>query len=180
MMSTTQTRLVRVKDLKHLRWLCWSREGARTVVLKSGREAESPGEIAYWPRGNGRNWSLRSQGSTRYYSENQLRAQTRVLEALEGGALSLEVGAYEDYRPVCPACGHDGMTVVRMTLAYVGDGEPIDVRIPLERDGFDSYDTCLGLGFDEKSDFSTEDEVVACDACGRRYALGELMTEQEA
>jgi hypothetical protein len=179
MSITTSAHYIRVKGLKQLKWLCWSKEETRTIVLKIRQDAKSTKEIAYWPRRNGRNWYLLSHESPQYYTENQLRTQTKVLDALERGNLFLQVGAFDDYWPVCPSCGHDGMTVVQITLTYVGDGEPIDVRIPLETHGFNNYDTCVDLGFDEKADFSTEDEVVECNSCGKQFSLSELMIEHE-
>jgi len=180
MSSETGEHYVRVKDLKQLQWLCWHEAETRTIVLKFRQDAKGTKEIAYWPRRNGRNWYLLSHEAPQYYTEKQLRTQTKVVDALEHGNLFLEVGAYDDYWPVCPSCGHNGMTVVRITLTYVGDGEPLDVRIPLETDGFDSYDTCVDLGFDEKADFSAEDEVVECNGCGKQFSLSELMIEQES
>lgn len=62
-----------------------------------------------------------------------------------------------DYKTECPACG-GSLSVVQ--LSWVG-------RMPLEEDGFSFVDADSGS--------ATDDEVVKCDKCGKKFSLGDLM-----
>lgn len=75
----------------------------------------------------------------------------------------------------CPVCGHGQATVVRVT--HASSGRVIEVNEPLYPEGFywaDQYP-------DEEEgpeDWSTDEEVVACDDCGHRGDLAAFNFQQ--
>jgi hypothetical protein len=72
---------------------------------------------------------------------------------------------FASFRTVCPECGVDGkLAVVEVVLAATG--KVLKMNSPLHADGFEVPTNV--------KDASTDEEIVRCGACGKRFPLSEV------
>jgi len=72
---------------------------------------------------------------------------------------------FASFRTACPHCGVDGKLIVVEAVLSV-TGKKLHMRSPLSADGFEVSTN--------SRDASTDEEVVRCGACGKRFSLSEV------
>lgn len=73
---------------------------------------------------------------------------------------------YESFKDTCPHCGSQDLVVVEATL--VATGERLTMCSSLSVDGFSVPAP------DDLKDCSTEDEIVLCRQCGKKFPLADV------
>lgn len=85
----------------------------------------------------------------------------------------MERDLWSQWRTDCPSCEHDGLIVESVVLSSTGKKHYPNST--LFADGFEVFALgSSGESDDEPDDQSTEDEVVKCPGCGKRFGLPEL------
>ncbi len=93
--------------------------------------------------------------------------------------ITLDVGDKAMFKTQCPRCDTDGDLVV-INVVLVATDDPINVNAPLSTDGFDFTEALIGTVWEFLNDRSTEDELVECFSCHRRFELADLLVQEES